>query len=71
VSGTISNTARETLNVPNLLVVFIDARERPVGDWVVVPAKRALEPGVSVNVAEAIANIPPGAAYADIGWAPN
>jgi predicted Zn finger-like uncharacterized protein len=71
VRGTISNTARETLNVPNLLVVFIDARERPVGDWVVVPAKRALEPGVSVNVTEAIANIPRGAAYADIGWAPN
>jgi predicted Zn finger-like uncharacterized protein len=71
VRGTISNTARETLNVPNLLVVFIDARERPVGDWVVAPAKRALAPGESINVTEAIANIPPGAAYADIGWAPN
>lgn len=71
VRGTISNTARETLNVPNLLVVFIDARERPVGDWVVVPAKRELAPGESVNVTEAIANIPPGAAVADLGWAPN
>lgn len=71
VRGTISNTARETLNVPNLLVVFIDARERPVGDWVVVPAKRELAPGESVNVTEAIANIPPGAAVVDLGWAPN
>lgn len=71
VRGSISNTARETLNVPNLLVVFIDARERPVGDWVVVPAKRSLAPGESVNVTEAIANIPPGAAVADLGWAPN
>lgn len=71
VRGAINNTARETLTVPKLLVVFIDARERPVGDWVVVPVKRELAPGESVNVTEAIANIPPGAAYADIGWAPN
>jgi predicted Zn finger-like uncharacterized protein len=71
VRGTISNTARETIAVPNLLVVFIDARDRPVGDWVVAPAKRELAPGESVNVTEAIANIPRGAAFADIGWAPN
>jgi len=71
VRGTISNTARETLAVPNVLVVFIDARQRPVGDWVVVPAKRELAPGESVNVTEAIANIPPAAFEADLGWAPN
>ncbi|MFN3864098.1 MAG: zinc-ribbon domain-containing protein [Erythrobacter sp.] len=71
VRGTISNTARETLTVPNVLVVFIDARERPVGDWVVVPAKRELAPGESINVTEAIANIPPTAFEADLGWAPN
>lgn len=71
VRGTISNTARETLAVPNVLVVFIDVRERPVGDWVVVPAKRALAPGESINVTEAIANIPPAAFEADLGWAPN
>lgn len=71
VRGTISNTARDTLSVPKLLVVFIDARDRPVGDWVVDPAKRELAPGESVNVTEAISNIPPGAAFADIGWAPN
>ena len=71
VRGTVSNTSRETLAVPNLLVVFIDARQRPVGDWVVVPAKRELAPGESVNVTEAIANIPPAAFEADLGWAPN
>jgi predicted Zn finger-like uncharacterized protein len=70
VRGTISNTSRETLAVPNLLVVFSDPRERKVGDWVVVPAKRELAPGETVNVTEAIANIPPGAAVADLGWAP-
>jgi predicted Zn finger-like uncharacterized protein len=71
VRGMISNTTRETLAVPNVLVVFIDARERPVGDWVVVPAKRELAPGESISVTEAIANIPPGAFEADLGWAPN
>lgn len=71
VRGTISNTARETMTVPNLLVVFSDTRERKVGDWVVRPAKRELAPGESVKVTEAIANIPPGAAVADLGWAPN
>jgi len=71
VRGTITNTARESLDVPNLLVVFSDARERNVGDWVVVPAKRRLAPGEAVTVTEAIANIPPGAAVADLGWAPN
>lgn len=71
VRGTITNTARETLAVPNLLVVFSDARERNVGDWLVVPSKRQLAPGETVTVTEAIANIPAGAAVADLGWAPN
>jgi predicted Zn finger-like uncharacterized protein len=71
VRGTITNTARTSLDVPNLLVVFSDQRERKVGDWVVVPAKTQLAPGETVTVTEAIANIPPGAAVADLGWAPN
>lgn len=71
VRGTITNTARETMAVPDLLVVFSDARQREVGDWVVVPAKRQLAPGETVTVTEAIANIPPGAAAAALGWAPN
>ncbi|MFM7350158.1 MAG: MJ0042-type zinc finger domain-containing protein [Erythrobacter sp.] len=70
VRGTITNTASESLAVPNLLVVFSDRRERQVGDWVVVPAKRRLAPGETVTVTEAIANIPAGAAVADLGWAP-
>jgi predicted Zn finger-like uncharacterized protein len=71
VRGTITNTARETKAVPDLLVVFSDARQREVGDWVVAPAKRELAPGETVTVTEAIANIPPGAASAALGWAPN
>lgn len=70
VRGTITNTAAESLDVPNLLVVFSDRRERNIGDWVVRPAKRRLAPGETVTVTEAIANIPAGAAVADLGWAP-
>lgn len=70
VRGTITNTARETLAVPNLLIVFRDERDRQVANWVVAPAKRELAPGESLNVTEAIADIPPAAVFAEIGWAP-
>jgi hypothetical protein len=70
VRGTINNAARETLAVPNLLVVFRDARDRQVANWVVTPAKTELAPGESLNVTEAIADIPPAAVFAEIGWAP-
>jgi hypothetical protein len=69
VRGTISNTASESLDVPKLLVVFSDRRDRPIGDWEVVPSKRRLAPGETVTVTEAIADIPAGAAGAAIGWA--
>jgi len=71
VRGTITNNARESMDVPNLLVVFSDRRDRNIGDWPVTPAKRRLAPGETVMVTQAITNIPPGAAKAAIGWAPN
>lgn len=71
VRGTISNTGRESLDVPNVLVVFSDQRERNIGDWLVTPSKRRLAPGETITVTQAINNIPPGAADAFIGWAPN
>ena len=70
VRGTINNSARETLAVPNLLVVFRDERDRQVAIWEVAPAKNELAPGESLNVTEAIADIPPAAVFAEIGWAP-
>lgn len=70
VRGTISNGARETLAVPSLLIVFRDERDRQVANWVVAPAKTELAPGESLNVTEAIADIPPTAVFAEIGWAP-
>ncbi|AOL24678.1 MJ0042 family finger-like domain-containing protein [Erythrobacter litoralis] len=70
VRGTISNEGRESLHVPDLLIVFRDQTDRPIKDWVVVPTKRELAPGEMLNVTEAIAEVPPAARYAEIGWAP-
>lgn len=70
VRGTITNVAEGDLDVPDLRVVFRDRRERMVGDWTVPPPRRRLAPGERVTIAEAIAAIPPGAASAEIGWAP-
>ncbi len=69
VRGTISNTSDESLDVPQLLVVFSDRRDRPIGDWPISPSKTRLAPGESITVTEAIADIPAGAAGAAIGWA--
>ncbi len=70
VRGAITNTGRESVSVPSLLIVFRDERERQVGNWVVVPSKSQLAPGESLNVTEAIADIPPTAKAAEIGWSP-
>lgn len=69
VRTTITNTSGESLDVPNLVVVFSDARDRKIGDWVVAPSKRRLAPGETLTVSEAIRNIPPGAEAAELGWA--
>ncbi|MFL0357608.1 zinc-ribbon domain-containing protein [Erythrobacter sp. GH1-10] len=71
VRGTITNSGRETVSVPSLLVVFRDERERQVANWVIVPAKRELDPGEALNVTEAIADIPPAARVVEIGWSPS
>jgi len=71
VRGTINNVGQESVSVPSLLVVFRDAREKNVYSWVIVPSKRELAPGESLNVTEAITDIPPAAQAAEIGWSPN
>ncbi len=70
VRGSISNTGAATMKVPRLLVVFYDERERAVFNWVIAPAKEELSPGETLNVAEAISDIPPTASEAAIGWSP-
>lgn len=70
VRGTITNNARESKAVPQVLVVFKDRKDRNVGDYLVAPPKRNLAPGETVTVTEAIRNIPPNASKVALGWAP-
>lgn len=70
VRGKITNVGTETMAVPRLLVVFYDERERAVFNKVVTPAKDELAPGESLNVTEAISDIPENADEAAIGWSP-
>ncbi|WP_390588053.1 FxLYD domain-containing protein [Erythrobacter sp. MTPC3] len=71
VRGTITNDSQETVTVPSLLVVFSDERGRQVGTWPIVPSQRELAPGESMNVTQAIADVPAAARLVEIGWAPN
>lgn len=71
VRGTISNTGADAVAVPSMLVVFLDERGREVGKWPVAPSKSELAPGETLNVTEAISDIPAAATEAELGWAPN
>ena len=69
-SGTITNSGSATEQVPPILIVLRDARERIVYSWEVVPPKRRLAPGESVAVNEAVTDVPRSAQSAEIGWKP-
>ncbi len=70
VRGSIRNSGQSSVSVPSLLIVFRDEREKNVYSWVVVPSKSELAPGESLNVTEAVTNIPASAKAAEIGWSP-
>lgn len=69
-SGSVTNVGRARRSVPTILIVLRDTRERIVYSWEVVPAKRQLAPGESVNVNEAVTDVPKSAKIAEIGWKP-
>jgi predicted Zn finger-like uncharacterized protein len=69
-SGTITNTGRETLKVPSILIVMRDARERIVYSWEVAPPQPTLAPGEAVRIDEAVIDVPKSAKFAEIGWKP-
>lgn len=70
-SGTVTNVGRETRDVPPILIVLRDERDRIVYSWEVTPSKRTLAPGESVRIIEAVTDIPSAAAIAEIGWKPS
>jgi predicted Zn finger-like uncharacterized protein len=70
-SGTVSNIGRETRDVPVILIVLRDARDRIVYSWEVVPPKRELAPGETITINEAVTDVPKSAKSAEIGWKPS
>ncbi len=70
-SGTITNVGGEARNVPPILIVLRDARDRIVYSWEVEPPQRSLAPGESVTVNEAVTDVPRSARFAEIGWKPD
>lgn len=69
-SGSITNVGGQTRDVPPILIVLRDARDRIVYSWEVRPPKRALAPGESVTINEAVTDVPRSARFAEIGWKP-
>jgi predicted Zn finger-like uncharacterized protein len=69
-SGTITNRTGSTADVPPILIVLRDARDRIVYSWEVAPPKRRLAPGQSMAVREAVTDVPRSARVAEIGWKP-
>ena len=70
-SGTITNIGSQAQDVPPILIVLRDARDRIVYSWEVQPPKRSLAPGESVTVNEAVTDVPRSARFAEIGWKPD
>ena len=68
VNGTITNTGSSARDVPPLLIQLRDDRDRIVFDWEITPPKRALGPGESMAVTEAVTDVPRAASSVRIGW---
>ena len=66
----VTNTARETRDVPPILIVLRDGRERIVFSWEVTPPQASLAPGESMTINEAMTDVPKSAVIAEVGWAP-
>ena len=66
----VRNEARASRNVPPLLIVLRDSRERVVYSWELDPPQSTLAPGEAMTINEAMTDVPKSAVYADIGWAP-
>lgn len=70
-SGTITNVGGTAQDVPPILIVLRDARDRKVYELEVRSPKRTLAPGEAVTVNEAVTDVPRSAKFAEIGWSPS
>ena len=70
-SGTVTNVGSVARDVPPILIVLRDGRDRIVYSWEVYPPKRTLAPGESMTVNQAVTDVPRAARVAEIGWKPS
>lgn len=70
-SGTVTNVGKDVREVPPILIVLRDARDRIVYTWDVTPPRQSLSPGESVTINEAVTDVPKSAKVAEIGWKPD
>ena len=68
-SGTIKNVGETRRSVPAVLIVFRGARNQIVYSQELVPPKRVLAPGESIEINEAL-TVPRTARFREIGWKP-
>ena len=69
-SGTVTNVGATAENVPPILIVLRDARDRIVYSSEVYPPKRTLAPGEAMTINAAVTDVPRAARVAEIGWKP-
>ncbi len=70
-SGTVTNIGSTAHDVPPILIVLRDSRDRIVYSWEVYPPKRTLAPGETMTINEAVTDVPRAAKVAEIGWKPS
>jgi len=69
-SGTITNLGKDVREVPPILIVLRDDKNRVVYTASVTPPRDVLKPGESETINEALADVPKTAKFAEIGWKP-
>lgn len=69
-SGTVTNVGKQPQEVPPILIVLRDAKDKVVYTWDVSPPREMLKPGESVTINEAVTDVPKSAKVAEIGWKP-
>jgi hypothetical protein len=69
-SGTVTNVGKQPQEVPPILIVLRDAKDKVVYTWDVTPPRESLKPGESVTINEAVTDVPKSAKVAEIGWKP-
>jgi len=69
-NGTVTNVSQTSRSVPPILLVLRDGRKRVVYTAEIMPPKRVLAPGESMQVNQVMVPVPPAGTVAEYGWKP-